>query len=222
MMAGPAWPEGRLLMVTENEMDLPFSDTVMLSVLPEKLAVTDDGLPGSVPSSYFWRSWLISACLHAQSALLETLPPPWKVKGSLSAFETGVPSPLGMAGQPVLPPDDVWVVLVGAALVVRDVLRVVDCWGALVVVLVLAGAAVVGPVPGRHWKYHAFCWKQYVPSTQSVGPVHPMPPHWPQTLWRCWALTPAAPRATRRADARAGDNILKVSKSSQGHSQAER
>jgi hypothetical protein len=84
-----------------------------------------------------------------------------------------------MAGQPVLPPDDVCVVLVGGALVVREVLSVVDCWGALVVVLVVlvVGAAVVGPVPGRHWKYHAFCWKQYVPSAQSVGPAHPMPPH---------------------------------------------
>jgi hypothetical protein len=48
-------------MVTENWMDLPPSDTVMLNVLPEKLAVTEDGLGGSVPSSYLWSSWEISA-----------------------------------------------------------------------------------------------------------------------------------------------------------------
>jgi len=34
-----------------------------------------------------------------------------------------------------------------------------------VVRVVGAGAAVVVPVPGMHWWYHWFCWKQYAPET---------------------------------------------------------
>jgi len=137
-------------MVTEKEMDLPFSEAVMLRVLPEKLAVTDDGLGGSVPSSYFCKSWLISACRHAQSFLVDTLPPPWKVKGSLSALETGVPRPSGTAGQldgVPPPPPGAGVVLVGGVEVTLEVLRVVDGCGGL-------DGAVVVAVPGIHWWYH--------------------------------------------------------------------
>jgi hypothetical protein len=130
-------------MLTEKEMVLPPSDTVMLRLLPEKLAVTDDGLGGRVPSSYFWSNLLISACRQVQSALLETLPPPWKVKGSFSALETGFPRPSGTAGQAVPPPPGAGVVLVGPGAVVRDVLSVVGCWGA-------ADELGEGPAPGMH------------------------------------------------------------------------
>lgn len=114
-------------MVTENEMVFPFSETVMLSVLPEKLAVTDDGFGGSVPSSYLCKSSLISDCRQVQSAFVDTLPPPWKVKGSLSALDTGVPRPLGMLGQ-VVPPPGADVVLVGGLDVTVEVLSVAEGW----------------------------------------------------------------------------------------------
>jgi hypothetical protein len=43
------------------------------------------------------------------------------------------------------------VVLTGGAEVAVDVLSVVDEVG---------GEDVVGPLPGMHWWYHWFCWKQ--------------------------------------------------------------
>ena len=47
-------------METEKEIDLPPSETLMVKVLPEKEAVTDEGFGGRVPSSMRWKSWLIS------------------------------------------------------------------------------------------------------------------------------------------------------------------
>lgn len=41
-------PEG-LLMVTENEMDLPASETLIVRRFPEKEPVTDEGFGGKVP-----------------------------------------------------------------------------------------------------------------------------------------------------------------------------
>jgi hypothetical protein len=46
------------VMVGENVMDLPPSVTVMVSVEPEKEAVTDVGSAGIIPSSSVWKSVL--------------------------------------------------------------------------------------------------------------------------------------------------------------------
>ena len=42
------------------------------------------------------------------------------------------------------------------------------------------------PEPGVHWAYQAFWVEQQLPAAQTVGPVHPFPPHCPQR-GACWA-----------------------------------
>ncbi len=67
--------------------------------------------------------------------------------------------------------------------VVVDVFKVVE----VVVDVVLA---VVVAAPGRHWLYQSFWYAQWLPETQVVAPVQPMPPHCPQVP--LWAAAPVA------------------------------
>ncbi|KAL1845375.1 hypothetical protein VTK73DRAFT_601 [Phialemonium thermophilum] len=186
MMAGKgAWPDEGLRMVTEKEMDRPWSDTVMDRVLPEKEAVRLEGLPGREPSSYFCSRALSSAWRQAQSALVATFLPPAKVKGSGSVEVDPLMLP-GTAGQleglPGLPgPVDVVVVVVVVVTAVGD-----EEGG--------GGGSVVVAAPGRHWAYQGFWVTQCAEGTQEVGPVQPWPPHWPQTV--CWPRARVA-RATK-------------------------
>lgn len=63
-------------------MDLPLSETLMVSVLPEIEPVTEDGLGGFVPSSSSWKRVLISPWRQVQSSFVETLAPETLVNGS--------------------------------------------------------------------------------------------------------------------------------------------
>lgn len=63
-------------------MDLPPSETLMVKVFPDREPVTDEGFGGLIPSSFLWRSSLISARRHSQSALVVTLEPLTFVNGS--------------------------------------------------------------------------------------------------------------------------------------------
>lgn len=152
MMAGKGpVPLVGLLMVTEKETDLPPSEAVMDRVLPEKVADTEDGLGGRVPSSYFWNSWLISALRHSHRFLLVTLDPEVKVKGS-GRVDTEAPKPPADAGHVMNPPVEVVVLVTGGT--TTDVVGVVGVVAGPVVdvldvVLLLVGAAEL--VPGIHW-----------------------------------------------------------------------
>jgi len=61
MIAGylPETPDGGVILAV-NEMDVPPLLAVTEMVLPETEPVTEEGLGGSVPSSYFWKRALIS------------------------------------------------------------------------------------------------------------------------------------------------------------------
>ncbi len=82
--------------------------------------------------------------------------------------------------------------------VVVDVFRVVevvvDVFVEEVVVEVVFAVdvvlAVVVSAPGRHWLYQSFWYTQWLPETQVVAPVQPMPPHCPQVP--LWATAPVA------------------------------
>jgi hypothetical protein len=67
-------PAGRL-MAAVIVKELPPSPTVMLSVLPERLASNVLGFPGFAPASYFSRIALISARRQRHSALLVMMVP---------------------------------------------------------------------------------------------------------------------------------------------------
>jgi hypothetical protein len=49
-------PEDGYVIVTLKDMDFPELEAVMERVLPEKEAVTEEGLGGKAPSSMFWNS----------------------------------------------------------------------------------------------------------------------------------------------------------------------
>ena len=78
------------------------------------------------------------------------------------------------------------------------------------VVVIRADVAVVAvgplplpghPEPGVHWAYQEFWVRQQLPLTQFVGPVHPIPPHCPQSACCCWAMAlPAKKARERRAE----------------------
>jgi hypothetical protein len=143
MMAGNGPEPDGLLIVTEKEIDLPLSETVMLRVLPEYDAVTLDGLGGRVPSSYLCIKALISLCLQVQSALLVTFCPPAKVKGS-GRVEIETLTLPGMLGHEV---GDVDIVLVLEAVVVTGV----DCVVPTLEVLVEDLDVLDEVAPGKHW-----------------------------------------------------------------------
>lgn len=117
-------------------IDLPASDAVIDRVVPLRLAVTVEGLGGTVPSSMFWKRALISFCLQDQLALLVTFEPLTKVKGSGRRVLLTVTTP-GSAGHT---PGSVGVE-VGVGLLVIVVVGVTVGVGTEVVV------TVVGP-PG--------------------------------------------------------------------------
>jgi hypothetical protein len=132
---GPV-PLGAVI-VTVKEMDLPASAVVMVSVVPLSEAVTDEGLGGITPSSYRWKSWLISALRQAQSALLTTLAPLKNVNGSGSLVLFFRVMLAGRAAQEAA----------GVPTVVVDEGAV----GVVTGVVVVAGGVVVA-VPLRHYK----------------------------------------------------------------------
>lgn len=151
MMAGNGPDPLGFVIVTEKEMDLPESETWIVKVLPEYEAVTLEGFPGSVPSSYFCSNELSSACRHFQSALVWTLVPPANVKGSGSVV-TEAPRLPGIAGQ-VVPPVDVVVVVVTievVRVVTTEVVRLPVFDVELIAVEVVEGVEVVDAAPGRH------------------------------------------------------------------------
>jgi hypothetical protein len=69
-------------MDTEKDMLFPLSLTVMASVLPERLAVTDSGGGGYSPSSYFWMSWLRKFLWQVHSSFVVIRDPSACRKGS--------------------------------------------------------------------------------------------------------------------------------------------
>ena len=76
--------------------------------------------------------------------------------------------------------------------VVVDVFNVVELvvYGFAEEVVVDVVLAVVVAAPGRHWLYQSFWYAQWLPETQVVAPVQPMPPHCPQVP--LWAAAPVA------------------------------
>jgi hypothetical protein len=155
MRAGKgAVPEVGYEMVTEKEMEFPWSETLMFRVVPDKDAVTVWGLGGFVPSSFVWNNWLISAWRHVKSLLVVTFAPETFVNGSLSLGTTGVGLVVRAEHVPVCTVPDVEVVI---AVVVPElevggfpgVLEVEDGRVLVVVVVrVLDGVLVAG----RHWE----------------------------------------------------------------------
>lgn len=148
MAGNGAVPEDGRLMDTEKLMDLPASDTLIVSVFPEKEAVTEDGLGGRVPVSYRWNSWLSSCWRQVQSALVVTREPFRNLNGSGSfAFETR----FILAGRLEQTAEDVGVV-VGVVAVAVFVSVFVFVSVTVFVGVEVGVVAVVGPDPGMHWK----------------------------------------------------------------------
>lgn len=125
MMAGyGALPPEGAVMVTEKEIDFPWSDTLIVRVFPLHEAVRDCGFPGFVPNSYCCSAAEISAWRHLNCAFVVAFWPLANVNGSGSLeFDTKEMLPTEQVG--LVPPGVVVEAVVVAKVVDAVVARVV-------------------------------------------------------------------------------------------------
>ena len=149
MMAGyGAVPEDGYVIEAVKEIDFPPSLTLMVKVEPEKEPVTEDGFGGRVPSSYFWKSCLISSWRHVHWALVVIREPLRGWNGSLSVATDGGLMLPGIVGQvDGVPPPAVVVSLAGRVAGGLDIVGR-EVAGGVVAGGVVAGGVVPGlPLP---------------------------------------------------------------------------
>ncbi|KAK6360756.1 hypothetical protein TWF730_006881 [Orbilia blumenaviensis] len=138
-------PDGAVI-VTEKEIDFPWSDTFIVRVFPLHEAVRDCGFPGLVPNSYCCIAAEISAWRHLNWALVVTFWPLTNVNGSGSLeFETRGMLPTAPQVGSVPPPVVVEEVVVTTVVVPGVVTRVV----VVEVVVVREVVTLYGNNPGQ-------------------------------------------------------------------------